>query len=71
MNKKAQSMLTIALTLAVSVLIVDRAIEPANAQDCASSWEVDAAADKVIQRVLYCMDHATVSGGTLITYCNS
>tara|TARA_B100001059_G_C17782899_1_gene555330 strand:- start:91 stop:297 length:207 start_codon:yes stop_codon:yes gene_type:complete len=68
-------MLTIALTVAVSALLVDRIIEPAQAQDCPSSWEigrlVDDAADKVINRVLFCVDGSTVNGNSLSTYCNS
>lgn len=36
MTNKAQTMLTIALTAAVSALLVDRTIEPAQAQDCAT-----------------------------------
>ena len=40
MTNKTQTMLTIALTVAVSVLLVDRIIEPAQAQDCASPWDV-------------------------------
>ena len=38
MTNKAQTMLTIALTVAVSSLLVDRTIEPARAQDCAPMW---------------------------------
>ena len=40
MTNKAQTMLTIALTFAVSVLMVDRIIEPAQAKDCASPYDV-------------------------------
>lgn len=40
MTSKAQTMLTIALTAAVGVLIVDRMIEPAQAQSCAPMWQV-------------------------------
>ena len=40
MTTKTQTMLTIALTAAVSVLMVDRMIEPAQAADCASSMDV-------------------------------
>ena len=40
MTNKAQTMLTIALTAAVSALLVDRIIEPAQAQDSASSTYV-------------------------------
>ena len=40
MTNKAQTMLTIALTFAVSVLLVDRIIEPAQARDCASPFDV-------------------------------
>ena len=40
MTNKTQTMLTIALTAAVSLLLVDRIIEPAHAQSCAPSWMV-------------------------------
>jgi hypothetical protein len=39
MTSKTQTMLTIALTAAVTVLMVDR-MEPAQAQDCASVYDV-------------------------------
>ena len=47
MTNKTQTMLTIALTAAVSVLMVDRIIEPAQAQDCAPMWQVTGVADGV------------------------
>ena len=40
MTNKAQTMLTIALTVAVSALLLDRIIEPAQAQSCASAYDV-------------------------------
>ena len=40
MTSKTQTMLTIALTAAVTVLMVDRIIEPAQAQNCTPSWMV-------------------------------
>ena len=40
MANKTQSMLTIALTFAVTVLLMDRIIKPAQAQDCAPMWAV-------------------------------
>ena len=62
-------MLTIALTAAVLTLLVDKVIEPAQAQNCASQRDVEDAADRVIQRVLYCIDGSSVDG-RLSTYCN-
>ena len=55
MTNKAQTMLTIALTLAVTVLITDRMIEPAHAQACATSSQVRENANYVVNRVLDCM----------------
>ena len=69
MNKKIQSMLTIALTAAVLTLLVDKVIEPAQAQNCASQDDVEEQADRVIQRVLYCIDGSSVDG-RLSTFCN-
>lgn len=40
MTNKTQTMLTIALTVAVSALLVDRTIEPARAQNCVASWQL-------------------------------
>ena len=55
MTNKAQTMLTIALTFAVTVLITDRMIEPAHAQACATSSQVRENANYVVNRVLDCM----------------
>lgn len=41
MTNKIQTMLTIALTAAVTVLLVDRIIEPAYAQDCATESSME------------------------------
>lgn len=71
MTNKTQTMLTIALTVAVSALLVDRIIEPAQAQDCASRYDIKREADRVIKRVLYCIDGGSTDGGRLVTYCNS
>ena len=84
MTSKAQTMLTIALTAAVSVLMVDRMIEPAQAKDCPSAYRIsqiveDAVddrtrieANRVIERVLFCMDGARVTdSGRISTYCDS
>ena len=62
-------MLTIALTAAVLTLLVDKVIEPAQAQNCASQDDVEEQADRVIQRVLYCIDGSSVDG-RLSTFCN-
>lgn len=70
MTSKTQTMLTIALTVAVSALLVDRIIEPAQAQNCASPYVVEDQANRVIKRVLYCMDGASVDGGSIHTACN-
>ena len=45
MTNQAQTMLTIALTFAVALLLVDRMIEPAQAHDqnCASPLNIDTA----------------------------
>ena len=40
MTNKTQTMLTIALTVPVSGLLVDRIIEPAQAADCATVYDV-------------------------------
>jgi hypothetical protein len=69
MNNKIQSMLTIALTAAVLTLLVDKVSEPAQAQNCASQDDVEEQADRVIQRVLYCIDGSSVDG-RLSTFCN-
>ena len=76
MTNKTQSMLTIALTFAVTVLLVDRIIEPAQAQDCASTWDVVQAVgdaqdrieeiieeevDRAYQRTLFCMNGSGIS----------
>ena len=66
-----QSILTAVLAVAVTVLVVDRTIEPAQAQSCASSWDVEDSASKVISRVLFCMDGSRLSNERLSTYCNS
>ena len=44
-------MLTIALTAAVSVLMVDRMIEPAQAQMCASAMELSIAVNKIEKQI--------------------
>ena len=62
MTNKIQSMLTIALTAAVLALLVDRVIEPAQAQDCASKLEVAMEVDNAASRVLSCMDRAAFEG---------
>lgn len=66
MTNKAQTMLTIALTAAVSVLLVDRMIEPAQANMLApSKLQVEemlkAEADRVIERVLSCMEDSRMN----------
>lgn len=61
MTNKAQSMLTIALTFTVLALVTDRLVEPAQAQDCASSRGPQRQADRVIERVLYCMSSSDIS----------
>ena len=67
MTNKTQSMLTIALTAAVSVLLVDRMIEPAQAQMCAQKFDityaVDKAADEIVARVSDCIGRSQVSDG--------
>jgi hypothetical protein len=64
MTNKAQTMLTIALTAAVSVLLVDRIIEPAQAQNCASPYDVmDVGAD--VRELLTEMDIAQMKMETL------
>lgn len=55
MTNKTQTMLTIALTAAVSLLLVDRIIEPAQAQDCASSYEVNEAVSSARRDILECL----------------
>ena len=70
MTNKVQSMLTFTLAVAVLSLLVDRGIEPAYAQDCATRYDVESAADRVIDRVLFCIDGSSVDG-SLSTYCNS
>ena len=51
MTNKIQTTLTIALTAAVTVLLVDRIIEPAYAQDCASSYDVQTSSYEIEQAV--------------------
>ena len=70
MTNKVQSMLTFTLAVVVLSLLVDRGIQPAHAQECATRYDVVTSAENVIQRVLYCMDGSSVDG-TLSTYCNS
>ena len=66
MTNKTQSMLTIALTFAVALLLVDRMIEPAQAQNCASGWDVRQQADRVIKKVLTCISEVYLyNGGTI------
>ena len=55
MTNKAQTMLTIALTAAVSVLLVDRTIESAQAQDCASPSDVKEIVAKTEKRLKDCL----------------
>jgi ABC-type phosphate transport system ATPase subunit len=55
MTNKTQAMLTIALTLAVTVLLVDRIIEPAQAQDCATTYEVEEAVRIARRDILDCL----------------
>ena len=61
MTNKAQTTLTIALTFAVSVLMVDRIIEPAQAQNCATNLDVQFEASTVVRRVLECIDGSKVN----------
>mgnify|MGYP001189281064 CR=1 FL=1 len=56
MTNKIQTMLTIALTLAVTVLLVDRIIEPAYAQDCATSWELASAVSEIENAIIIWSD---------------
>ena len=64
MTSNTQTMLTIALTLAVTVLLVDRLIEPVQAQDCASVYDVmDVGAS--VREVLTEMDIAQMRIETL------
>ena len=62
MTNKIQSMLTIALTAAVLALLVDRVIEPAQAQDCASTLDVAMKVDMAANRVLSCIDRSVFEG---------
>ena len=48
-------MLTTVLAVAVTILVVDRAIEPAHAQDCASSYEVSEAVSNARRDILDCL----------------
>jgi hypothetical protein len=61
-----QSMLTTVLAFAVTVLVVDRAIEPAYAQNCLAEWQVQSmisgAANKVITTVNGCLGTTTIYG---------
>lgn len=43
MTNKAHTMLTIALAVAVTVLLMDKTIEPAQAQSCATTDDLDTA----------------------------
>ena len=56
MTSKSQTMLTIALTFAVSALLVDRIIEPAQAQDCATSWELSDAVSEIKNHIIIFSD---------------
>ena len=74
MTNRVQSMLTVALTFTVIALVADRLIESAQAQDCPSSREAQRQADRVIERVLYCVNGSGISmngeNGTLYTFCD-
>lgn len=71
MTSKSQTMLTIALTAAVSVLMVDRMIEPAQAQMCAQKFDItfamDKAADEIVARVSDCIGKSQVRDNGYIT----
>ena len=54
MTTKTQTMLTIALTAAVSVLMVDRMIEPAHAQSCPSIEQIRSDNNRVIRHLTDC-----------------
>lgn len=77
MTSKTQTMLTIALTAAVTVLLVDRIIEPAYAQNCPSASQIGnivaEANYDTKKRLLYCINHSGINmkdgKGTLYTYC--
>ena len=49
MTNKAHTMLTIALAVAVTMLLMDKTIEPAQAQSCATTSDLDAAVQKIDQ----------------------
>ena len=54
MTHKAQTMLTIALTFAVTVLITDRMIEPAHAQACPTIEQIRSGNNRVIRTLMDC-----------------
>ena len=63
MTNKAQTMLTTALTAAVAVLMVDRIIEPAQAQMCASSYDLSAQTKSIVRGVSKCIHGSQVGDG--------
>ena len=63
MTNKTQTMLTIALTAAVSILTVDRIIEPAQAQFCASSLDLSEQTNSIVRRVSQCIHGSQVGDG--------
>jgi len=62
MTNKTQTMLTIALTVAVSGLLVDRTIEPAQAQDCATAYDIESAIGDMRERVMTVETHLFLMG---------
>ena len=70
MTNKAQTMLTIALTVAVSALLVDRIIEPAQAQSCVDEgvfyMELKNTENNVVRRLHNCFAGAQIDDDNLI-----
>ena len=70
MTNKAQATLTIALTAAVTVLMVDRMIEPAQALSCIDEgvfyMELKNTENNVVRRVHNCFAGAQIDDDNLI-----
>jgi len=61
MTNKGQTMLTIALTAVVGVLMTDRMIEPAQAQEfCAQSVDLTLQTNTIIRKMEDCIDGGKV-----------
>jgi len=60
MTNKVQSALTIALTAAVLVLVVDRVLA-SQEEACATEWDVAISADDAASKVIQCLNNGAIA----------